>query len=97
MEKSYPTAALKPIPGLVGPKDLTVEYYREYDFLDPNGNARVYRITDPVAFYYREGGSTHRVVDQEGVVHCVPAPGVNGCVLRWKNRDVEIGADPITY
>ena len=84
MIPSAPTAALKPIDGLIGPKDLTIETYREYDF-----GGRVYRIENPVAFYYREGGSTHRVVDAAGVVHCVPAPGVNGCVLRWRNRSVE--------
>lgn len=92
MIPSQPTAALKPITGLVGPKDLRVEEWREYEF-----GGTIYRITDPVAFYYRDGGSTHRVVDSKGIVHCCPAPGFNGCVLRWKNRDVEAGADPITY
>lgn len=91
---SYPTAALKRIPGLEGPKDLTVEVWREYDFADYEGRTRTYRIMNPVAFYYRLGGTTHRVVDQFGVVHCVPAPGCNGCVLRWKNRDT---SDPVSY
>jgi hypothetical protein len=94
---SRPTAALQPIEGLIGPKDLTVEYYREYDFVDAAGVQRTYRISDPVAFYYRTGGSTHRVVDKDRVVHCVPAPGFQGCVLRWKNRGVEAGADTVTY
>lgn len=98
MIPSFPTAALKPIPSLEGPKDLTVEEYREYDFLDHEGRPRTYRIVDPVAFYYRlNGGTTHRVVDKDGLVHCVPAPGQCGCVLRWKNRGVEMGADPVTY
>ena len=69
------------IPGLIGPKYLRVELWREYDFA-----GRTYRIEYPLAFYYRDGGSTHRVVDTNGIVHCVPAPGVNGCVLRWKNK-----------
>lgn len=56
-----------------------VEEWREYDW----GN-RVYRIEKPVRVYTREGGTTHRVVDADGVVHCVPAPGQFGCVLRWK-------------
>ena len=56
-----------------------VEEWREYDF-----NNRVYRIENPQSIHYRQGGSTHRVIDAEGIVHCVPAPGVNGCVLRWK-------------
>lgn len=86
MIPTSPTAALQPISGLVGPKDLSVELYREY--IDPKGN--VYRISDPVALYYREGGSTHRVVDREGVTHCVAFPsGYGGAqiTLRWKNRD----------
>lgn len=88
MEASLPTADLKPIPGLDGPKDLKIEEYREYDF-----GGRIYRIDNPVAFYYRPGGSTHRVVDAKGIVHCVPSPGCCGCVLRWKNR----GSDPVDF
>jgi hypothetical protein len=61
------------------PKDITVEEYREYDF-----GGRVYRIDNPKTLYV--GETTHRVVDVNGVVHCVPVPGRNGCVLRWKNQ-----------
>jgi len=60
--------------------DISIEEYREYDF-----GGRVYRIHHPVTLYYRVGGTTHRVVDNLGVAHCVPSPGVNGCVLRWKS------------
>lgn len=63
-------------------KDLTVELWREYDF-----GGRVYRIEKPAKLFYRDGGSTHRVVDGDGVAHCVPAPGVNGCALRWKQAE----------
>lgn len=63
-------------------KDLSVEQWREYDF-----GGRVVRIEAPKELYVRVGGTTHRVVDQEGVVHCVPAPGQCGCVLRWKSKD----------
>lgn len=62
--------------------DLTTEAWREYDFSD-----RVYRIDNPVSFWYRPGGETHRVLDSEGNVHCLPAPGQQGCVLRWQNKD----------
>lgn len=92
--KSVSTSALKQITGLVGPKDLLVEDWREYDFVGEDGKQRVYRIDNPIAFYYREGGTTHRVVTAGGVVHCLPAPGHSGCVLRWKNKDV---SDPVTY
>jgi hypothetical protein len=63
---------------LVGPLPLMDEVYREYDF-----DGRVYRINNPKALYYRIGGNTHRVVDNFGITHCVPAPGYMGCVLRW--------------
>ena len=94
MIPSSPTAALKPIEGLVGPKDLTVEEYREYYDLKSD---IVYRIDNPVAFYFREGGSTHRVVDANGIVHCVNYGPGQAVVLSWKNRGVEAGADPVTY
>ncbi len=56
-----------------------VEEWREYDFAD-----RVYRINKPICVEFRDGGATHRVTDEFGIVHCVPAPGQLGCVLRWK-------------
>jgi len=56
-----------------------VEEWREYDF-----DGRIYRIADPVSVEFREGSTTHRVTDAAGIVHCVPAPGQQGCVLRWK-------------
>ena len=58
-------------------KDIRTESWREYDF-----NGRVYRIERPARLYV--GSTTHRVVDQVGITHCVPAPGFHGCVLRWQ-------------
>jgi hypothetical protein len=60
-------------------KTINNEAWREYDY-----NGRVYRITNPVSLHYRPEGTTHRVVDGEGVTHCVPAPGFFGCALRWQ-------------
>jgi hypothetical protein len=68
---------------------LTDEVWREYDF-----GGRVYRILAPKELYFRDGGTTHRILDTWGVVHCVPAPGVNGCVLRWQ---VVEGAEPVRF
>ena len=56
-----------------------VEEWREYDF-----GGRVYRIEKPASVEFRDGGTTHRVTDSDGIVHCVPAPGTGDCVLRWK-------------
>lgn len=56
-----------------------VEEWREYDF-----EGRVYRIEKPKTVEFRKDSSTHRVTDADGIVHCVPAPGHRGCVLRWK-------------
>lgn len=69
------------------PKDLSKETWREYDF-----DGRVYRIHSPMQLWI--GSTTHRVLDVNGVVHCVPAPGENGCVLRWKPSDV---GDPVQF
>ena len=69
------------------PKDLSKEQYREYDF-----DGRVYRIDGPKQLWI--GTTTHRVMDAVGVVHCVPAPGEKGCVLRWKPSD---SSEPVQF
>ena len=61
---------------------LMSEVWREYDF-----GGRVYRINDPQYLFISESGTTHRVVDDDGVVHCCPAPGQMGCILRWRSKD----------
>jgi len=61
-----------------------IELWREYEF---PGRDTAYRIKNPKSVVMRNGGATHRVVDSHGIAHCVPAPGVNGCVLRWKSVD----------
>lgn len=64
--------------------DLSDELWREYQA--PGGE--VYRIDNPVKLITRIGGSTHRVLDSRGIVHCVPFPGKNeDHVLRWKPKD----------
>lgn len=68
-------------------KNLSAELWREYDF-----GGRVYRIDAPTTLVV--GTTTHRVIDGVGVVHCVPAPGVDGCVLRWMPRD---STNPIQF
>lgn len=62
--------------------DISKERWREYDW-----GGRIYRINAPRQLFLRPGGSTHRVVDNLGIVHCVPSVGVMGCVLRWENKD----------
>lgn len=83
------------------PEDLKVlrvagqEVFREYTWRDPaTGVERCYRIDSPVEVYLRHGkdgsrGGTHRVLDAVGLVHCVPAVGMYGCVLRWRPKDPE--------
>ncbi len=79
--------------------DLTTERYREYEFLVSNTEnygktVRNYTIEEPVSLFFRDGCTTHRVVDSKGVVHCVPAPGYHGCVLRWVNKDSD---NPVNF
>jgi hypothetical protein len=70
--------------------DLTDEAYREYDIPDRD---EPYRIDNPVTLFTRPGGTTHRVLDSEGVTHCIPFPG-NGVVFRW---EVKEGKDPVAF
>ena len=63
------------------------EAWREYEF-----GGIVYRINNPVALYMRPGGTTHRVLDADGIVHIVPAVGEHGCVVRYKPVD---GTEPV--
>lgn len=69
--------------------DITTELYREYDF-----GGRVYRIDNPVKLFTRKNGTTHRVLDSDGIVHCLPSPGNIGCVLRWKNKNPK---EPVNF
>jgi len=66
--------------------DLTKEEWREYDI---PGRDKPYRIDKPQKMFFRFRGTTHRIVDSNNVVHCVPVPGNYGCVLRWKSINVE--------
>jgi hypothetical protein len=73
-------------------KDISKELWREYEwvyFIDERPYTQTYRIKEPKKLFYRLGGTTHRVVDSWGIVHCIPVPGQLGCVLRWKNLDPE--------
>lgn len=81
-----PPAAPELPPGY-GLADLSSEEWREYEFGPQGDQHRVtVRITNPLTLIQRVGGTTHRVVDSEGVVWCLPVPGSCGCVLRWKTR-----------
>ena len=75
--------------------DISKELWREYEF-GPMGNRVTYRIDHPVTLLLRrtvnedgtvEFGTTHRVVDNDGVVHCCPGVGLQGCILRWLNEE----------
>ena len=70
-------------------RDISCEKWREYIF-----GGVVYRIDKPRKFYYREGGTTHRVLDDKGIVHIVPAPGMFGCAIRY---EPENPAKPVNF
>lgn len=70
-------------------RDLTDEIWREYDI---PGREKPYRIDEPVMLYRREGGTTHRVLDRRGIIHCVPFDGK--VVLRWATK---AGCDPCKF
>ncbi len=63
--------------------DLSDEAERTYHFADGS----VYRIVEPKVLYTRPGGTTHRVLDAAGIVHCVAFPGPGGStVVSWKPK-----------
>lgn len=70
------------LPGdtILKPQDLTDEIWREYDI---PGQPKPYRIENPQTLWV--GNTTHRVLDNEGVVHCIQ--WAVGTILRWKPRD----------
>ena len=70
-------------------KSLAGEQWREYDF-----GGRIYRIESPSQLYYRKGGVTHRVIGADGITHCCPVPGYQGCVIRWEMSE---GCDPVLF
>ena len=47
----------------------------------------VYKIQNPKTLIIRRGGMTHRVVDEDGIVHCYAAPETGRSVIRWIPRD----------
>jgi len=70
-------------------KDISNELWREYEF-----GGKIYRIDNPKLLFIRvPDGTTHRVLDDKGVVHCFPIPGAHGCVLRWKPSNPEKPVD----
>lgn len=90
----------EPVAGPEPVKRYTLDgvIYREYEWIyDDDDEAeyiRIYRIDDPVAFYWAPGHTTHRVLDKNGTVHIVPAPGEKGCVLRYAKA---YGEDPVRF
>jgi len=67
--------------------DIATEQYRTYIMVNKVGQTVEYRIDEPVTLFIRPGGSTHRVLDSKGIVHCVPAPEMFGSVIIWENKD----------
>lgn len=75
-------------------RSVTDELWREYEYFGPvvgddEGVQSLYHIDHPVMVYFRPDGRFHRILDSEGIVHCVPAPGQFGCVLRWMPKDAK--------
>ena len=67
--------------------DISTELYRTYRMINKVGQQVDYRIDGPITLFIRPGGSTHRVLDKAGIVHCVPAPEMFGSVIIWENKD----------
>jgi hypothetical protein len=57
--------------------DISVEVSREYVFAD----GFAYSIKHPVTLYTRPGSDSHRVVDDQGIAHYIPA---GWRIIRWQ-------------
>lgn len=64
--------------------DLLNEVWREYEF-GPLGARIIYLITEPLEL--ARLGDFHAVLDKQGVVHVLPVPGVDGCVIRIRPKN----------
>ena len=81
MNKKIASTAKKLPSGGYIEADLSDEEWREVDtFLG------TYRIDAPKTLIIRKGGSTHRVIDANGIVHCYAAPETGKSVIRWKAK-----------
>lgn len=68
-------------------KDLQKESFRHYEWIDPvTGNKMTHRIYSPVTLCL--GKTTHRILDENGIVHIVPSIGYFGCVLLTESKDL---------
>lgn len=70
--------------------DISSEEWRQVEL---EGNLKVH-IQHPQTLIIRKGGSTHRVIDKEGVVHCYAAPETGKSVIRWKSKE---GEPPVKF
>jgi len=80
------------VPSLAVPRDglkagdLSDESSRTYHF----ASGHRYLILNPKTLYTRPGGTTHRVVDDDGTVHLVAFPGPNAdTVITWEPRTLD--------
>lgn len=67
-------------------RDISTEEVRVYE----TAGIGEYRISNPVGVYLREGGTTHRIVDSQGICHCIAFPNEGRTVLRWQNKDLTV-------
>ena len=77
-------------------RDLRGEKWREYiwETTPSSEQNRLVHIGDPQTLFYREGGTTHRILTSNGIVMLVPAPGHFGCYVRYQPRDVQ---EPVAF
>lgn len=66
--------------------DIRDELYREVLTLDSEGKVKTrYRIDKPRTLIIREGGTTHKVIDADGLVHMYHY--VPGVIVRWMPKN----------
>ena len=67
-------------PAPIVPNDVSSEIFRTYHY----GDGTSYTIHRPKQLYLLSGGSSHRVVDGDGVTHCPRRPWN---AITWKQNN----------
>lgn len=75
--------------------DICGEEMRVYLQLSHDKTHEVaYIIDHPVKLYFRPKGTTHRILDAEGIVHIVPAPGHGTFAIKYLPKNA---AEPVRF
>lgn len=62
--------------------DISDEVWREVTL----ASGLVVRIDNPLKLLFRKGGTTHRVIAADGIVHCYADPSTGKSAVKWLTK-----------